>query len=252
MNRINSLICSFLAFSFIFLSACDGKATVAGEAEFSGKTVGALANSDEYEVAGSYESLGAVVMGFSSVDDAIFSLENKKLDYIITDEATAYSLMRENKGLKLAAACTPILELCAYFPKGSEYAEAFDEAIKALSEDGTLYNISEAFKNGVSYEPKTSELDNTLVMATAVSGFPYCERVSGELYGVDTVTAAEVARYMGMSLEIREYEYEELYDAVLEGEADFYMAAALPEAQRSDDFVFSAPYYTVRYVALGR
>lgn len=251
MNKFRNLFCVALAASLIFLSACDGKSTVAGEAVFSGKTVGALANSDEYEVAESYEALGAAVMGFSSVDDALFSLENKKLDYLITDEATAYSLMRENKGLKLAVRCTPVLELCAYFPKGSEYALAFDEAIKALSADSTLYNISEAFKNGVSYESKSSEFDNTLVMATAVSGFPYCERVSGELYGVDTVTAAEAAWHMGMSLEIREYEYEELYDAVLEGEADFYMAAALPEAQRNDDFVFSAPYYTVHYVALG-
>lgn len=239
-----------LSLSLLFLCACDGSDTAAGEAVFLNKTIGALANSDEYAVAESYKAMGATVLGFGSVEDALFSLENGKIDYIIADEATAYTLLKDNSDLKTAEECTETEELCAYFPKNSDLLLSFNEAVSRLLQDGTVENIKNSAFSGVDYNGTAGDFEETLVLATAETGFPFCEDSYGVLRGIDVSVAYEAAALMGRSLEIRVYEFDELFDAVLCGEADFLMAAALPETARSEDFAFSSPYYTVRYVVL--
>lgn len=246
-----SIVCVLLCFAVVFLCACEGEKDDTGNAIFIGKTLGAASGTDEYDVAVSYESVCDRVLGYHSTDSAFYALKSKKIDYVIADEPTAYKAVRENDELKIAAKCIPTVEVCAYFPKESEYFDLFNEALEALCENGTSEKLCESYKSGETYTPKSANTGETIVLATAVGGFPFCEKSEDGFSGIDIYTAYEIAAYLGLSLEIREYTFDGMFEAVLSGEADFIMGTTVPELSRESDFLISSPYYTISYVAVG-
>lgn len=251
MRAFKSSVCIILLLVFVItLCACEKEVQGTGNAVFVGKIIGAPSNTDEYTVASSYSSVCEKVVGYNSLDAAVYALLNGKVDYVITDEATAYKIAKSNGKIKVAQNCVPTLGLCAYFPKESEYYELFEEALEALKENGTTNKLRDSYINGEAFSLSEEGSGEKIVAATCVSDFPFCEKKDDELFGVDIYMAREIAAYLGMSLEIKEYEFEEMFDAVLFGEADFLMGAALPTTSRSEDFLVSSPYYSIYYVAM--
>ena len=245
-------LCAALAASILCFTACNEK-TVAGEAVFVEKTVGAPVNTDEYAVAKSYETAGAKTVGFKTLDDAFFALENKKVDLVLTDEIEASKRVRENKRFEIKTECSATENFCVYFEKSSPLLGEFNTAIKALKNDGTLDNIRKAYVSGEEYKPRYLKTDGKkLVMATEGTVSPFSiKSADGAFSGIDVDSAKEICGYLGYSLEIRSFSFEELQDALIEGSADFYMSAALPTEERAEALEFSEPYYTLYYVAVG-
>ncbi len=251
VRAFKSAVCVILCFAVVFLCACEGEKNNTGNAIFIGKTIGAVSGTDEYDVAVSYESVCDRVVGYYSFNSALYALKSNKVDYVIADEPTAYKAVRENDKLKVVTKCIPTVDFCAYFPKESKYFDLFNEAVAALYEDGTANKLCESYKTGEEYTPKRASTGERIVLATTVSGFPFCEKSADELSGIDIYMAYEIAAYLGLSLEIRAYEFEGMLEAVLSGEADFAMGATVPENSRESDFLVSSPYYTLSYAVIG-
>lgn len=244
--------CAALAVLITVFSACN-KNNVAGEAVFVKKTIGAPTNSDEYEIAKSYEAAGATAVGFNTLDDAFFALENKKIQLVLTDEFEAAKRIRENKRFEIEAKCSAKESFCAYFEKSSPLKEDFNGAIKALKDGGVIDDIKNAHLSGESYKMRyTVSGEKKLVMATDGEAPPFSVKsADGTFSGTDIDIAKEICGYLGYSLEIRAFSFEELQEAVLEGSADFFMSAALPVEERSETLSFSEPYFMLFYVAVG-
>jgi polar amino acid transport system substrate-binding protein len=65
----------------------------------------------------------------------------------------------------------------------------------------------------------------------------------GNIVGFDADLANEIASSMGVSLEILDYEWNSLFDAVKEGEIDIAISSMTITPERSNEMLFSIPYF---------
>jgi ABC-type amino acid transport substrate-binding protein len=66
---------------------------------------------------------------------------------------------------------------------------------------------------------------------------------SGEFTGLDADLARELARRLGLRAEFMQVGADRLYDTLLTGQYDAIVSALTPDAVRTRDFIYTAPYF---------
>ncbi len=85
-----------------------------------------------------------------------------------------------------------------------------------------------------------------IVAGTSADYPPYEFRAINDddtIYGMDIDIANEIAKDLGVKLEIKEIVFSRLFDAVRKGEIDFIIAGLSPTEKRKKIVDFSVPYY---------
>lgn len=83
----------------------------------------------------------ADVQRFNKGADAVLALTQGKVDAVVIDNEPAKAFVAENEGTKILDDPFENEEYAICLAKGSELTEKFNEALKALKEDGTIDNI---------------------------------------------------------------------------------------------------------------
>lgn len=94
--------------------------------------------------------------------------------------------------------------------------------------------------------------DNTLTMATnaAFPPYEYREGEDGEIIGIDAEIAAEIAKKLGMELEIVDTEFGSIIGGVQSGKYDMGMAGMTVTDERKESVDFSDTYATCIQVVI--
>lgn len=96
------------------------------------------------------EGFGEVAQ-YPNGNEAVMALKNGKVDCVIIDNEPAKAYVAANEGLKILDTEFAVESYAACFKKGSDLVAPFNEALKALTDDGTIPAIIEK------YIPSTAE-----------------------------------------------------------------------------------------------
>jgi cystine transport system substrate-binding protein len=114
-------------------------------ADLKGKTTAQSLTSNWYDLA---KSAGAKVQSVEGWAQAVTLLEQGRVDATINDQLTYldYQKTNNNQNIKVAAETDEESRAALAFPKGSDdLVKAVDQALKELSDDGTLARLSEKY-----------------------------------------------------------------------------------------------------------
>lgn len=194
-------------------------------------------------------SIGGDYIEYASSSDAVVAVINGKADYVVLDEYSGYTFEEQNKELCFCEKCDYSIEYRACFSIDNiELCEKFNEAFYALEKDGTIDEIkASAYKNEDYIVAETEAVNGVLTM---VCDPIFDNRVyldGEEVKGVDVNIAQEVCNYLGYRLVIKTVQFEDMFVALDNGEADFIMSCVERTDQRAQHYLFSDIYTTYNY-----
>lgn len=97
-------------------------------------------------VSGDIEDAGlGTVQRYPNGNEAVMALAAGKIDCVVIDNEPAKAYVAANEGLKILDTEYTVEEYAACFKKGNELVDRFNEALKALTEDGTIPAIIEKY-----------------------------------------------------------------------------------------------------------
>lgn len=173
----------------------------------------------------------ALLLGMTSCGAAKKNLKILDTAYAVEDYAMAIS--KENEGLKAA----------------------IDQALKELTEDGTIPAIIEKYiPAGATIEKKesvkgdypefTTIEEGKLIMATNAFFQPYEYHEGDNIVGIDPEIAKAVADKLGLELVIEDVEFDSIIAGVQAGKYDIGCAGMTVTEDRLKSVNFSTPYAT--------
>lgn len=217
-----------------------------------GHIIGALYGSPSVRLA---DDLG-VARALYTGDELMSSLRFGAVDCVIMESIAADALVARTAGVRILA--EPLLgyDLCfAVAKENAELLQAVNSALSALSDNGTLSGlISKYFARGdYEYVPPENVASHpgTLILALPPDSPPYSNMdADGEFSGMDVDVTRAICDYLGVGLQIIDYDARELVTAVWFGRADLALGWLPGEGE---EFVnISAPYAHAVHVVIVR
>lgn len=195
-------------------------------------------------------SKGAECVEYYTDSDAVVATLNGKADYVVLDEYSGFLFERQNKHLVFSEKCEYVIQYSACFSYDNvDLCNDFNEAFKQLKKNGTIDKIKTAVYNNEEYICAQSTGDKgTLVM--------FCDPVfdnrvyfddDGVVSGTDIYIAKEVCSYLGYNLVIETVDFEDIFNSLDNGDADFIMGCVEMTEQRAEHYLFSDAYTTYDY-----
>jgi len=191
-------------------------------ADVSGKVIGALKGTPSERMA---DELGEPVV-FTSGDEIITHLRAGTIDCAIMENSAAIELIEQSSEVRILN--DPLIEYDLRFAIAKENAElllAVNSALEALRQNGTLSGlVGKYFANKkYTYTPPEKGAVHPGYLSVAVPPdsppFSY-KNADGEFFGLDIEVALAVCDYLGVGLQVIEYDSWELVNAVWFGLAD--------------------------------
>ena len=209
----------------LLLFGCDDKSPpneVHTTDDVPGRIIGALYGSPSVRLA---DDLG-LSRALYSGDELMSSLNAGTIECVIMESTAAETLVARTQGVRILA--EPLMEYDLRFAvakENSELLQAVNYALAALDENGTLIGLRDRYFARGSYEYTPPEeiltRPGTLTLALPPDSPPYSVLDGdGEFSGMDVDVAHALCDFLGVGLEIIEYDARELVTAVWYGRAD--------------------------------
>ncbi len=195
-------------------------------------------------------SKGAECVEYSIDSDAVAATINGKADYVVLDEYSGHLFQKQNKGLCFLEKCEYNIRYSACFTyENVDLCNKFNDVLAIFEKNGTIDKIKTAVYNNEEYVCEQSTGDKgTLVMACDPI---FDNRVyfddDGIVSGTDVYIAKEVCSYLGYNLVIETVNFEEMFNALDNGDVDFIMGCVEKTEQRAEHYLFSDTYTTYDY-----
>lgn len=204
------------------------------------------------------EAIGdaAKVERYNKGAEAVSALKSGKIDCVIIDSQPAAAFVKVNDDLKILDESFDEEQYAACFKKGSDLSAQFNQALKELTEDGTVDKIFANYIGddiGKSPYESPANVDHskgTLVMATNATFEPYEFKEGEKIVGIDPMLATAICDKLGYELKIEDMEFDSIITAVQSGKADFGMAGMTVTEDRLKSVDFSDPYTTASQVII--
>lgn len=189
--------------------------------------------------------------------DAISALKQEKVDAVIIDSEPAKVFVSENPGLKILP--EPFVQeeySIAYNKDNPELGEKINDALKTLQENGTLDEIKMHWigdeADQISYQQDNLKSHNNgkIIMATNAEFPPYESKDGEEIVGIDVDMMLAVCDELGMTLEIKNMQFDSIIPAVKSGKADVGVAGISITPEREEDVAFTQSYATSNQVVI--
>lgn len=100
--------------------------------------------------------------------------------------------------------------------------------------------------NGVANDPSLEEVQKSgKLVVGSISDYPPMEFIdeSGNIVGYDIDVTKEIASELGVTPEYKQILWGDLFDAVKSGEVDIIISAITITPERSEEMLFSSPYF---------
>lgn len=227
MKKQGRLVLALLVLSLItaLLSGCGEKSppnVVFSIEDVEGRTIGAMYGTPSVRLA---NELGKALALYSG-DDLMINLKAGAVDCVIMESTAAEALVARTTGVRILS--EPLYEYDLRFAVAKENAEllqAVNTALTALNDNGTLSGLRDRYFARGSYSYVTPEnIDSrpgTLTLALPPDSPPYSLiGEDGEFSGLDVDISRAVCDYLGVELNIIEFDERELAIAVWFGRAD--------------------------------
>ena len=185
-----------------------------------------------------------------SLTDCAFAVESGKYDYLVCNDLEKTKLQDFN---------LVYVEDCAYKSQyslcfDSDYAglcQQFNSAISALNEDGTIEKILNSYMGGDKYSSQETVGNPIYIMFVEGAEEYFDMNDDGEAVGLEIDIVTALCNKLGCTPVFVNGEYDESFDALVNGEADLIMAVDSTNAALGEDFILSTPYLTVNYGVYG-
>ena len=250
-----TLVCIIALAPVMALAGCGDKAPpnfVNSPEDVQGKNIGVLNGSPSARLA---DELGSA-WGFNSSSEMISALMVGSLDCVIMESTNAAQLVSDMAGIRTLG--EPLLEYELRFAVAKENAELRREinaALSALSSNGVLDGLRDRYFGGkpYAYTPPENVTPHPGMLMLAISHddkpFSYID-TNGYYAGLNIQVAIAVCDYLGVELQITEFETGELITAVWYGKADFALGWLPGDVQ--DKVNLSDPYADSSHVIIVR
>ena len=201
--------------------------------DVNGSSIGAYVGSPSIRLA---DEMG-VARGMYTGDELMNSLKAGMLDCVIMEKTAAEALVERTAGVRILA--EPLLEYDMRFAVAKENAEllqAINSALVALGGNGTLGSIRDKYfaMGDFEYIPPEGVPGHpgTLILALPPDSPPYSSMdADGGFFGMDVDVARAICDYLGVELQIIDYDAGELVTAVWFGRADIALGWLPGEAE---------------------
>jgi len=190
--------------------------------DVAGKAIGALRGTPSERLA---DELGKPYT-FASGDEMMAHLRAGTIDCAIMENSAAIELVAQSQGVRILS--EPLIEYELHFAIAKENAElllAVNSALEALRQNGTLGGLIGKYFAGKKYTyvpPEGVDVHpGSLSLAVAPDSPPFSyKNLGGEFFGLDIEVSRAVCDYLGVELQVIEYDAWELTNAVWFGMAD--------------------------------
>jgi len=217
-----------------------------------GKVIGALSGTPSERLA---DELGDA-WALSSGEELMVQLKAGFLDCVVMEQTAATELVSNTSGVRILG--EPLLKYDLRFAVARENAEllaAVNSALEALHQNGTLRGLRDKYFAGRGYIYVAPEdvvpRPGSLSLAIPPDSPPFSYKdINGDLVGMDVEVARAVCDFLGVELEIIEYDAWELANAVWFGRAD--MALGWLPVEGEGLVNISEPYANAEHVVIVR
>lgn len=188
--------------------------------------------------------------------DAAMDLKNGRIDAIVLDQLPAEQIVKDNKSLEILDLGFEAENYAIAVAKNNDLLNQINDALKAIKADGRYDALVAAFMpaDGEVKVPAHLELtgDKTLKVGTN-AGFPPFEYAEGEdIVGFDISLSEEIAKELGVKLEVVNMEFDSLIAALQSGAVDFVAAGMTNNEERRKNVDFTEDYYSSKQVVIVR
>lgn len=228
--------------------------------ELEGKVIGVQLGTTGDLYATDYEGddAGTVVDRFNKGNDAIQALKQDKADAVIIDEEPAKAFVEVNSELVILDEEFTNEDYAICVAKDNpELTANINEALAALSADGTLENIRKNYtgtdeeKGNFPYTKKDVERPNgKLVVATNAAFKPYEYYQNGVMTGLDIDMMQAICDYLGMELVMEDMEFDSIITAVQSHKADCGASGMTVTEDRLKNIDFTDSYTNAKQVII--
>lgn len=258
MKKISLILTLVLCTAFL-LTSCGHKKPDAGyvlKTDLKGAAVGIVEGiTTETQIRDNIAN--AKITTFTSIDEGVSALKEKKINALILDAKNASTVLDKNGDLgqmieKLVDKSYLAATLMPDANPNNDFTLQIDSTVSRIQSDGTYDALYNKYFNGDA--PDTSDFTyntgkvagRTLVVGVAEDNkpFSYLDK-DGRTIGFDVEFANEIAKTWGATLEIRTYPREKLINAAQSGEVTMALGriTSFDDKSDEDNLFFSLPYY---------
>jgi polar amino acid transport system substrate-binding protein len=247
------------AMTALLLTGCGNKLknTVHSIDDLNGKKIGVQLGTTGDTLAGDIEN--ATVERYNKAADGVQALKQGKVDAVIVDLETAESFTNVNSDIEILAEEFADEEYAIAVKLGNTKLQGeLNEALEALTNDGTLQRIKENYEgdNKGKYpyvvRQDLSRSKGKLVMATNAEFPPYEERQGNDIVGFDVDMMHAVCDYLNYDLLIEDMAFDAVITAVASDKADVGVAGLSVTPDREKNVLFTNNYAVTHQVVIVR
>lgn len=185
-----------------------------------------------------------------NLTDCAVAVENGKYDYLICGEYDEYRLA--DFKLKYVEDCGYKSQYSLCFRSDSaELCAQLNASLSELTDNSTLDKICESYKGGEKYECADTVGNPLYIMfPEGMDGYSAFDE-DGEARGIEVDIVTAICNNLGYTPVFVNGEYDESFDALLNGEVDVVMGVDFINSALGEDFTLSDPYFTIAYKVYG-
>ena len=235
------------------MKAADSPAKYRRIADLNGKRIGTDPAMEEWTASIRRQCPDSPISYYNALPDFVAALESRKIDAFPCEVPMIDALMSQNKNVD---AIDEILDTTSgagiVFPKnekGRKLQAQWNEYITSMQESGKLDAMmkkwtgsDESAKTIADYESFPAP-NGVLITATNGTAIPYSYYKDGKLAGFQVDLAVSFCEAYGYGLKFNIIEFGAITAAVKSGKCDFGVASMAITEERSEQVLFSKPYY---------
>ena len=256
--RFTFQILSVAVLSMLLVSCGDGSKHVGKAADLEGARIGVQSGTTGATLAADIEN--SEVSEYDKAVDAVRALKQKRIDAVIVDLDTANALAKDDRKIRVLDEDFAEENYAIAVQKDNTFLRSrLNESLRKLTERGVMQEIKmnyEGDEQGMHQYVKSTGVNRdqgTIVMATNAEFPPYESYNSdGEMVGFDIDMMNAVCDYLGYELKIEDMPFDDILDAVANGDADVGVAGLSVTNEREDAVLFTDTYATTRQVIIVR
>ena len=194
---------------------------------------------------------------YNKTGDALQSLLNGKIDFVIDDEQPAKAFVAKNKALTILPEILSDEEYAIAVKKSNRtLKKQIDDALTELKERGVLDEIvknhigPESGKHPTRFADAATLTNGVLTAATNATYPPYEYFRDNRIVGIDIDIIRSVAERLGKKLRLVDMEFDAIIPSVQSGKVDVGISAISVTPDRLKNVAFSVPYTHSRQVVV--
>lgn len=200
---------------------------------------------------------------FDNMSSMVAALQAGQVEELSTYEVVAKYLLAQNDAMEIVTERVPKVSdsfCCALRAEDSKLKDEFDAALKKLTDDGKLAELTKIYIDDADYTKtplavEMPKLDGAQTLKIAVTGdLPPLDFVSadGKAAGFNTAVLAEISKLIGKNFELVQVDSGARAAALTSKQVDVVFWAVVPltdslappDCDKPEGVILTAPYFT--------